>query len=69
MGSLTSDDKLERAQQAMESRFATVELRLEALRKSGSDDWLPLRDELDDAWEGLSHSIGRLVNRMKDASG
>ena len=67
-GSLQSSEKLESAQQAMDTRLAAAELRLEALQKSGEDGWERLRDELDDAWEDLSHSINTLVARVKDES-
>lgn len=68
-GRLKSSNELEQGQQAMETRLVAVEARLEALRKSGEDEWEQLRDELEDAWEALSHSINKLVARLKDESG
>ncbi|MBU2676563.1 MAG: hypothetical protein KJP16_05715 [Gammaproteobacteria bacterium] len=67
-GSLRSSEKLESVQQAMDTRLAAAEARLEALQKSGEAEWEQLRDELEDAWEGLSHSINTLVARVKDES-
>ena len=67
-GRLKSSEKLEVAQQAMDTRLAAAESRLEALQKSGENEWEQLRDELDDAWEDLSHSINALVARVKDES-
>lgn len=67
-GSLKSSEKLETAQQAMDTRLAAAASRLEALQKSSEDEWERLRDELDDAWEDLSHSINALVARVKDES-
>jgi hypothetical protein len=69
MGSLQPSDKLEFAQQAIEARLATAESRLETLQKSDDEGWEGLRAELEDAWEDLSHSINKLVARIKDESG
>ena len=67
-GSLKSSEKLESVQQAMDTRLAAAESRLEALQKSGEAGWEQLRDELESAWEDLSHSINTLVARVKDES-
>jgi hypothetical protein len=67
-GSLKSSDKLEHAQRAIEVRLAMAETQLEALRKSGEEGWLDLRDDLEDAWEDLSHSINKVVAQIKDES-
>ena len=67
-GSLQSSEKLESVQQAMDTRLAAAELRLEALQKSGEAEWEQLRDELESAWEDLSQSINKLVARVKDES-
>ena len=67
-GSLKSNEKLESAQQAMDTRLAAAELRLEALQKSGEAEWEQLRYELESAWEDLSQSINKLVARVKDES-
>jgi hypothetical protein len=67
-GSLQSGAKLESVQQAMDTRLAAAESRLEALQKSGEAEWEQLRDELENAWEDLSHSINTLVARVKDES-
>ena len=67
-GSLKSSEKLESVQQAMDTRLAAAESRLEALQKSGEADWEQLRDELESAWEDLSQSINKLVARVKDGS-
>ena len=67
-GSLKSSQKLDSAQQAMDTRLAAAESRLEALQKSREDEWEHLRDELEDAWEDLSRSINTLVARVKDES-
>lgn len=65
-GRLQSSDKLECEQRAMNIRLATAESRLKALQKSREDEWAPLREDLDNAWEDLSHSINKLVARIKD---
>ncbi len=68
-GSLTSSDKLDQTQHATEIRLTLAETRLKTLQKSGEDEWERLRDELEDAWEDLSHSINKLVAQIKDQSG
>ena len=67
-GSLKSSEKLESVQQAVDTRLTAAESRLEALQKSGEAEWERLRDELENAWEDLSHSINTLVARVKDES-
>ena len=67
-GSLQCSEKLESAQQAMDTRLAAAELRLEALQKSGEAEWEQLRNELESAWEDLAQSINKLVARVKDES-
>ncbi len=67
-GSLKPCTKLECAQRAVEARITIAEARLEALQKSGGEGWEHLRDELEDAWEDLSHSMNKLVARIKDGS-
>ena len=49
-------------------KHAAAALRLEALQKSGEEEWEQYRDELENAWEDLSHSINTLVARVKDES-
>lgn len=67
-GSLRSSDELEHAQRAIQVRLAAAESRLMALQKSSEAEWEDLREELEDAWEDLSHSINKLVARIKDES-
>lgn len=67
-GRLKSSDKLQRAQRAMEMRLTTAESRFESLQKSGEEEWEQRRDELENAWEDLSHAINKLVARVKDES-
>ncbi|MDH3281419.1 MAG: hypothetical protein OEQ18_09855, partial [Gammaproteobacteria bacterium] len=67
-GSLKNSEQLDCAQRAMAVRLAAAETQLEALRKSGEEDWEDLRDQLESAWEDLSHSISKLVARLKDES-
>lgn len=67
-GSLRSSDELERAQRAMQVRLAAAESRLKALQKSGEAEWEDFREELEDTWEDLSHSINKLVARIRDES-
>ncbi|MBT8077039.1 MAG: hypothetical protein KJO31_00600, partial [Gammaproteobacteria bacterium] len=66
MGNLRSSNKLEFAQEAVEARLAAAETRLELLRKSGDDAWEEHKNDLENAWEDLSHSINKLVSRIKD---
>jgi hypothetical protein len=68
-GCLQSSDKMECEQRALDIRLATAESRLKALQKSREDEWEPLRDDLDSAWEDLSRSINKLVARIKDETG
>lgn len=67
-GSLKSSDKLACAQRAMETTLAVAESRLQSLEKTGEEGREALRDKLEDAWEDLSHSISKLVARIKDES-
>ena len=67
-GSLKPSERLNCEWRAMEVRLTTAESRLEKLRKSGEEGWEDLRYELDDAWEDLSHSIIKLVARIRDES-
>ena len=67
-GSLQPSDKLEHAQQAMDTRLRAAEARLKTLQKSSENEWEELRGELEDAWEDLSHSISSLVARVRDES-
>lgn len=68
-GRLTPSEQLDRARNAVEVNFATVETRLRALQKSGEGEWDELRYEVDSAWENLAHSIKNLVTRFSDESG
>ena len=67
-GSLKPSEKLQSAQQAMDTRLSAAESRLEALQKSSEEEWEQLKDELENAWEDLSYSINKLVARFKDES-
>lgn len=67
-GQLEPSDKLKCTQRAVEVRLAVAETRLKTLQKSSPQEWEQLKDELEDAWEDLSHSINKLVARIKDQS-
>lgn len=67
-GRIEASEQLEHAQQAVESNLHSAEVRLERLRKSGEEDWEALRDDIDSAWEDLSRSIKKLVDRFSDGA-
>ena len=63
-----SSRKLECSRRAMETRIAAAEVRLALLQKSGEEDWEGHRLRLEDAWEDLSHSINKIIARIKDTA-
>lgn len=67
-GRVESNERLVRAQYAVDANLAAAEARVERLRKSGEDGWEELKNDIDTAWEDLSRSINNLVARFSDGS-
>lgn len=66
-GCIDGSDRLISARNAVQSNLDSVEAQLEMLRKCG-DEWLSLRDDVDDAWENLSKSVAALVALFADST-
>ena len=67
-GRLRSNDRLDRAFEAMAQNLASAEVVLERLQKADVGEFERLRSELDTVWEDLSRTIKVLVDRFDDAT-
>lgn len=66
IGRIDATVQLKNAQRAVDLNLATAEARIEQLRKAGEDNWETLASDVDTAWEDLSKSIKKLVDRFSD---
>ena len=66
IGQIDATEQLQRAQQAVDLNLLSAEQRIEELRKSDELLWELCADDVNSAWEDLSHSVKKLVARFAD---